>query len=168
MSRERYWVGLGSNLGDRPAMLRAAVAELAARGLDVEAVSGFWETAPRDLEDQPAFLNGAVRVATVLRPPAVLTLVKGVERDLGRVAGGVRFGPRPIDCDLLVWSGGVWDADDLCVPHPRLTERRFAMLPLLDLDPGLTLPDGVRLADACAAIPAAGQPAERWVGPDAV
>lgn len=165
MRQERYWIGLGSNMGDRPAMLRAAVEELETRGLRVEAVSGLWETAPRDLEDQPAFLNGAARVVTALLPPDVLTLVKGVERDLGRRSGGVRYGPRPIDCDLLVWSGGTWDDDDLQVPHPRLTERRFAMLPLIDLDPGLTLPDGTVLAAACGAIDPEDQPAERWTPP---
>jgi 2-amino-4-hydroxy-6-hydroxymethyldihydropteridine diphosphokinase len=77
----------------------------------------------------------------------------------------LRYGPRPIDCDLLVWEGGAWAEERLVVPHPRLVERRFAMLPLLALDPGLTLPDGTVLADACARIPPGEQPAERWAGP---
>jgi 2-amino-4-hydroxy-6-hydroxymethyldihydropteridine diphosphokinase len=73
----------------------------------------------------------------------------------------VRFGPRAIDCDLLLWEGGTWSDEALVIPHPRLAERRFALLPLLDLDPGLTLPDGRSLADLAAAIDPSEQPAER-------
>jgi len=161
----RWWLGLGSNMGDRRDMLQAAVDALRARGVVVEAVSPVYETAPREREDQPAFLNAAVRAHTALAPPALLDVAKGVERDLGRRAGGVRYGPRPIDCDLLVWEGGAWAEERLVVPHPRLAGRRFAMLPLLDLDPDLTLPDGTVLADACARIPPEEQPAARWAGP---
>jgi 2-amino-4-hydroxy-6-hydroxymethyldihydropteridine diphosphokinase len=127
----------------------------------VEAVSPLWETAPRDLEDQPAFLNAAARVETELGPRELLAAVKELERDLGRDPGGVRFGPRAIDCDLLLWEGGTWSDEALVIPHPRLAERRFALLPLLDLDPGLTLPDGRSLADLAAAIDPSEQPAER-------
>jgi 2-amino-4-hydroxy-6-hydroxymethyldihydropteridine diphosphokinase len=168
VSAARWWIGLGSNLGDRRAMLQRAVDALRAAGVEVEAVAGLWETAPRDLEDQPAFLNSAVRVRSALDPPAMLALVKAVERDLGREAGGVRYGPRPIDCDLLAWGGGAWESADLRIPHERLAERRFAMLPLLDLDPDLRLPDGTVLAEACAAIDPAAQPAGRWPGPGLV
>jgi 2-amino-4-hydroxy-6-hydroxymethyldihydropteridine diphosphokinase len=156
----RYWLGLGANLGDRHAALAAAVAGLRDVAA-VEAVSPLWETAPRDLEDQPAFLNAAARVETELTPRELLAAVKDLERDLGRDPGGVRFGPRAIDCDLLLWEGGTWSDEALEIPHPRLAERRFALLPLLDLDPGLTLPDGRALADLAAAIDPAAQPAER-------
>jgi 2-amino-4-hydroxy-6-hydroxymethyldihydropteridine diphosphokinase len=156
----RYWLGLGANLGDRHAALAAAVAGLRDVAA-VEAVSPLWETAPRDLEDQPAFLNAAARIETELTPRELLAAVKDLERDLGRDPGGVRFGPRAIDCDLLLWEGGTWSDEALEIPHPRLAERRFALLPLLDLDPGLTLPDGRALADLAAAIDPAGQPAER-------
>jgi 2-amino-4-hydroxy-6-hydroxymethyldihydropteridine diphosphokinase len=156
----RYWLGLGANLGDRHAALAAAVAGLRDVAA-VEAVSPLWETAPRDLEDQPAFLNAAARVETELTPRELLAAVKDLERDLGRDPGGVRFGPRAIDCDLLLWEGGTWSDEALEIPHPRLAERRFALLPLLDLDPGLTLPDGRALADLAAAIDPAEQPAER-------
>ena len=91
----------------------------------------------------------------------MLREVKEIERDLGRDPGGVRFGPRAIDCDLLLWEGGEWHDDQLDIPHPRLAERRFALLPLLDLDPGLALPDGRRLADLEAAIDPLEQPAAR-------
>jgi 2-amino-4-hydroxy-6-hydroxymethyldihydropteridine diphosphokinase len=137
------------------------VAWLDAHGLAVEAVSGAWQTAPREVEDQPAFLNAAVRVGTHLAPPDVLDLAKRLEGDLGRVAGP-RYGPRAIDCDLLLWEGGSWADERLQIPHPRLAERRFALLPLLDVDPGLRLPDGRLLADLAAAIDPADQPAERF------
>jgi 2-amino-4-hydroxy-6-hydroxymethyldihydropteridine diphosphokinase len=131
----------------------------------VEAVSPVYETAPRDLEDQPPFLNAAVRVASPLDPPALLDAVKAIERGLGREPGGVRFGPRALDCDLLLWEGGPWRDERLEIPHPRLAERRFAMLPLLDLDPGLRLPDGRALSDLAARIDPAEQPARRLPDP---
>jgi 2-amino-4-hydroxy-6-hydroxymethyldihydropteridine diphosphokinase len=159
----RYWLGLGANLGDRRAALEAALGWLAARHA-LEAASGAWETAPREVTDQPAFLNAAARVASDLDPPALLDEVKAMERALGRDPGGVRFGPRAIDCDLLLWEGGEWHDDRLDIPHARLHERRFALLPVLELDPGLALPDGRRLADLAAALDAGEQPAERLPG----
>jgi 2-amino-4-hydroxy-6-hydroxymethyldihydropteridine diphosphokinase len=154
----RYWLGLGANLGDRAAALQAAVDRLAERGLVIEAVSRLYETAPREVLDQPAFLNAACRAATDLAPPAVLDVAKDVERELGRLPGR-RFGPRAIDCDLLLWEGGVWSEERLEIPHPRLAERRFALLPLLDLDPTLALPDGRPLTELAAALDPAEQPA---------
>lgn len=156
----RYWLGLGANVGDRRATIEAALAWLAV-ATQLEAVSPAYETAPRDLEEQPPFLNAAARVETPLDPPALLAQVKRLERELGRDPGGVRFGPRAIDCDLLLWEGGTWRDDTLEVPHPRLAERRFALLPLLDLDPGLSLPDGRSLAGLEAALDPLEQPAKR-------
>ena len=156
----RYWVGLGANLGDRRAAIEAAIAWLD-RAARVEAVSHPYETAPRDLIDQPVFLNAAARVASSLAPPEFLSQVKELERELGRDPGGVRFGPRAIDCDLLLWEGGVWSDADLEIPHPRLGERRFALLPLLEIDPDLALPDGRRLADLEALLDPLDQPATR-------
>ena len=120
------------------ATLNGAVDELRERGVIVEAVSRIYETAPREVEDQPPFLNAACRIRTHLDPPALLALIKGIERDLGRVAGP-RYGPRAIDLDILVWEGGEWHDPALDVPHPRLSERRFALVPVLDLDPDLVL-----------------------------
>lgn len=160
----RYWLGLGANVGDRRATIEAALGWLAA-ATRLEAVSAAYETAPRDLEDQPPFLNAAARVDTPLEPPALLAQVKRLERELGRDPGGVRFGPRAIDCDLLLWEGGAWRDATLEVPHPRLAERRFALLPLLDLDPDLTLPDGRALADLEAALDPLDQPARRLAEP---
>ncbi len=163
-----YWLGLGANLGDRRAALEAALVWLGRAGARVEAVSPAYETAPRDLEDQPSFVNAAARVATDLSPPELLGAIKQIEAGLGRDPDGVRFGPRAIDCDILLWDGGAWRDASLEVPHPRLAERRFALLPLLDLDPDLTLPDGRRLADLAAAIDPADQPVDRLREPLAV
>ena len=139
----RYWLGLGANLGDRRAALEAALAWLdgdGQRGGGREPAST--RRRPASSRTSRAFLNAAARVASDLDPPALLAAVKRMERELGRDPGGVRFGPRAIDCDLLLWEGGAWSGPGLEIPHPRLAERRFALLPLLDLDPGLTLPDG--------------------------
>jgi len=160
----RYWLGLGANIGDRRATVEAAIAWLD-RVVALEAVSAAYETAPREVVDQPPFLNAAVRVATTLAPPELLAQAKRLERELGRDPGGIRFGPRAIDCDLLLWDGGEWCDDDLEVPHPRLIERRFALLPVLDLDPGLRLPDGRALADLEAALDPLEQPARRLSHP---
>lgn len=134
---------------------------VAATGADIEAVSSIYETAPRELDDQPSFLNGALRARSALAPPDLLAEVKRIERELGRDPGGVRFGPRVIDCDLLLWEGGIWDEPALRIPHPRLIERRFALVPLLELDPDLALPGGARLADVEAALDADEQSVRR-------
>ena len=117
---------MGSNLGDRGAALQGALDALRAEGVCVEAVSPVFETAPQDLVDQPAFLNAAARVRTRLDPRGLLALLKRIERTLGRVPEGVRFGPRPIDADILLWDGGAWRDEALEIPHPRLVRRRFA------------------------------------------
>lgn len=158
---ERYWIGLGANLGDRRTAIQAALERLAAAGHDVEAVSGLYETAPRDLADQPPFLNAAARVRSALGPRDMLAALKALEAGLGRDPGGVRFGPRAVDCDILLREGGPWRDEALEIPHPRLAERRFALVPLLDLDPGLALPDGRGVAALAAAIDPAAQPVRR-------
>lgn len=156
----RYWLGLGANLGDREGALRDAVAWLQGEGFAPEAVSHLYETAPRDLLDQPHFMNAACRVRSDAPPPEMLDAAKRLEAALGREPGP-RFGPRAIDCDLLVWSGGIWSDSRLEIPHPRLPERLFALRPLLDLDPGLALPDGRRIAALASAIDPMEQPIRR-------
>ncbi|MFN8111063.1 MAG: 2-amino-4-hydroxy-6-hydroxymethyldihydropteridine diphosphokinase [Thermoleophilia bacterium] len=152
----RYWLGLGANLGDRAQHMRELLGHLRDHGVVVEATSPVYETAPQLVVDQPAFLNAAARVRTHLSPPRLLHRIRAAERAVGRVPGP-RFGPRAVDCDVLLWDGGVWDAPELTVPHPRLRDRRFALIPLLDLDPAPALPDGTTLAAACAALPEAEQ-----------
>jgi 2-amino-4-hydroxy-6-hydroxymethyldihydropteridine diphosphokinase len=150
-------LGLGSNVGDRRAMLQAAVDGLAGRGVAAVASSSTYETDPvGDVTDQPAFLNACLAVRTALDPDALLVAVKDVERALGRVTDGpgyVHHGPRPIDVDVLLAGGRAHRSERLTVPHPALLERRFVLIPLLELDFELTTPDGTRLADALAALP---------------
>jgi dihydroneopterin aldolase/2-amino-4-hydroxy-6-hydroxymethyldihydropteridine diphosphokinase len=161
-----YWLGLGSNLGDRLANLQGLVDALRDGGVRIEAISPVYDTAPREITDQPAFLNAVVRVRTELSPPALLGVAKRAERRLGRSGAGVRFGPRPADCDIVFWDGGIWREADLEIPHPCLTERRFVLVPLLDLGPELVHPDGRALADCDAALDPAEQPVRPW--PDGV
>ena len=148
----RAYIGLGGNLGDREGYLRRAVALLASDpDVDLVAVSRFRETDPVGFRDQPRFLNGAVAVETDLLARELLERLLAIERTLGRERGGPRFGPRTVDLDLLVYGPQTIDEPGLTVPHPRLAERRFALEPLAELEPELTLPDGRRVKELLAA-----------------
>ncbi len=140
----RAYIGLGSNLGDREAALRAALALL---GEDVVAVSSFHETDPVGYLDQPRFLNAAAALETELEPRPLLERLLEVERELGRTRDGPRFGPRTIDLDLLLYADRIVDEPGLVVPHPRLAERRFVLEPLAELDPELGVPGLGRVQD---------------------
>ena len=154
------YLGLGSNEGDRLANLRAARDALAAHAIEVTASSSVYETAPQgEVTDQPDFLNACLRIRTGLDPEALLDACKAVERELGRTAGGVRHGPRPIDVDVLLLGKRSYSSARLTLPHAEVTSRRFVLEPLLELDPGLSLPDGTRLAERLPAV--ADQPVER-------
>ena len=143
------YLGLGSNEGERLANLRAARDALVRRGIRVEAASSVYETEPQgEVTDQPDFLNACLRIRTELGPHELLDVCKEVERELGRTGGGVRHGPRPIDVDLLLLGDLEHRSERLVLPHPEITARRFVLEPLLELDPGLTLPDGTELAGA--------------------
>lgn len=129
------YLGLGANLGDREAALRAALDHLGASGqVTVGAVSSLYETAPMYDTDQPAFLNAAARVITSLPPEALLDLLKQVEGTLGRIARH-RYGPREVDLDILLYDDIVLHTPRLTIPHRRLAERAFALLPLAELAP---------------------------------
>jgi 2-amino-4-hydroxy-6-hydroxymethyldihydropteridine diphosphokinase len=152
MSREGY-LGLGSNVGDRRANLQAAVDALPGVGVDVLEASSVYDTEPvGEVLDQPEFLNACIRVRTVLEPEALLDACKAVERDLGRRAGGVRHGPRPIDVDLLLLGDETYRSERLSLPHEQVTSRRFVLVPLLELAPDLVVPGGGRAGDALAAL----------------
>jgi 2-amino-4-hydroxy-6-hydroxymethyldihydropteridine diphosphokinase len=146
-------LGLGSNVGDRRANLEGAVAALPRRGVGVLASSSVYETEPVGLVlDQPDFYNACLRIQTALGPEELLDACKAVERELGRVAGGVRHGPRPIDIDLLLLDSVDYDSGRLRLPHAEVCARRFVLVPLLELDPELRLPNGTRAGDALAAL----------------
>jgi 2-amino-4-hydroxy-6-hydroxymethyldihydropteridine diphosphokinase len=142
------YLGLGSNVGDRRAHLRAAIAALGARGVEVDAVSSLYETEPvGEVLDQPDFLNAVARVRTALGAEELLELCKAIEVEQGRILGGPRHGPRPLDVDVLLVGELELESDRLTLPHPGVTTRRFVLEPLLELDPGLALPDGTALAE---------------------
>lgn len=125
------FLGLGTNLGNRPANLKSAVDALSTVG-EVHALSRVYETAPLYVTDQPAFLNMAVRIETIMAPQDLLRALKRLESELGRVAS-VRYGPRLIDLDILFYDDCVVDSGSLTIPHPRLHERRFALAPLAEI-----------------------------------
>jgi len=129
----RVFLGLGSNLGDREAHLRAALRALAP-AVTIETVSSIYETEPVGYLDQPRFLNAVCSGTTGLPPLALLRAIKQLEHDLGRVPT-VRFGPRVIDIDILFYDHLVLDTPELQVPHPRLAERAFVLLPLAEIAP---------------------------------
>lgn len=118
------------------------------------ASSSVYETEPvGEVLDQHDFLNACLRVRTDLEPEPLLDAGKAVERELGRAPGGTRHGPRPIDVDVLLLGDATHHSERLTLPHPEVTSRRFVLVPLLELDPGLALPDGTALRDALAALP---------------
>ena len=168
----RAFIGLGGNLGEPAVAFRAAVAELRGRG-QVVRVSSLYDSAPRDSFDQPHFLNAALELETDLEPVELLTELKRLELSLGRDPQGRRWGPRVIDLDILSFDGRcVTDPEhDLIVPHPRFHERRFALEPVAELDPGLRpwrgcadLRVDVSVADLLATV--ANQEVMRVGGPD--
>jgi 2-amino-4-hydroxy-6-hydroxymethyldihydropteridine diphosphokinase len=155
------YLSLGSNVGDREENMRDALAALGAHGVGVEAISGLYETEPvGEILDQPDFLNAAARISTALEPEELLDVCKAVEVEEGRMFGGPRHGPRPIDIDILLLGDLEHRSDRLTIPHADLTERRFVIVPLLELDERLALPDGRALAAALDAL-GPGQRVER-------
>ena len=134
------YLGLGSNLGDRAAYLRAALDLLAASGeVAIVALSSLYETDPMEIADQPPFLNAVAVIHTELAPRALLRLLKETERAVGRI-DRIRFGPREVDVDILLYDDLVLTGADLTVPHPRLAARAFALVPLDEVAPDLLLP----------------------------
>jgi 2-amino-4-hydroxy-6-hydroxymethyldihydropteridine diphosphokinase len=138
----RAYVALGSNLGDREGTLRVALEALAAEpGIDVVAVSRFYDTEPVGYLDQPRFLNGAAAIDTELPAGELLQRLLAVELRFGRRREDVPAqGPRTLDLDLLLYGEAEIDEPGLRIPHPRLHERRFVLEPLADLDPALEVP----------------------------
>ncbi len=132
------YLGLGSNLGDRRANLRAAIGSFPSSVVHRQS-SRIYETPPWGYTDQPAFLNMAVKAGTDLAPLALLAHLKRLEADLGR-RQTFRWGPRLIDIDILFYDELVFESEGLVIPHPRLHERAFVLVPLADLAPGLVHP----------------------------
>jgi 2-amino-4-hydroxy-6-hydroxymethyldihydropteridine diphosphokinase len=133
------YIGLGSNLGDRRARLRRAVADLSAAGLRPTEVSSVWETEPIDVEPPLWFLNMAARLETGLAPLDLLDVLLDLERRAGRVRGA-SGAPRELDLDLLVMDDLRVEHPRLLLPHPRMWQRRFVLEPLAEIAPGLRNP----------------------------
>ena len=132
------YLGLGSNLGNRQGNLDKALDFLNQR-LRVDKISSVYDTEPMGNIGQPRFLNLAGRISTRLAPAELLMLVKGIERKLGRTPGKPNA-PRPIDIDILFYDERVIKTPDLVIPHPRLTERAFVLIPLAEIAPDLVHP----------------------------
>ncbi len=145
------FIGLGGNLGDREALLAEALRKLdATPGIEVAAVSSLYETKPVGLTQQPDFLNLVAKLKTELPPYALLNTCLRIETELGRERRE-RWGPRTVDLDVL-WAEGVAQADEkLTIPHPRMHERAFVLVPLAELAPKLKL-DGVAVSELVGAL----------------
>lgn len=133
------YLGLGSNIGERRSNLGTALSLLAASGLSVVKVSSVYDTEPVGNINQPRFLNLACEVRTRLAPIELLKLAKEIEKGMGRVTGEPNS-PRPIDIDILVYDELVMETPTLSIPHPRLTERAFVLVPLAEIAPDLMHP----------------------------
>ena len=145
-------LALGSNIGDRLAMLRAAVSGLAAFFTTTH-TSCVYETNAAYVTDQPAFLNAALLGHTKLAPDALLAAVKNLESELGRLPS-FRYGPRAIDIDILFYGDAVIDTPPLVLPHPRMAEREFVLRPLADIAPEWKHPvTGVTVSDMLKKLP---------------
>jgi 2-amino-4-hydroxy-6-hydroxymethyldihydropteridine diphosphokinase len=132
------YLGLGSNLGNRARNIYEALRRLRSH-VRLDRVSSLYETEPVGLTDQPWFLNLVCSGQTALPAESLLVAVKGIERDMGRKEG-IRFGPRVIDIDILFYDDLVMETERLQIPHPRLHERGFVLIPLMELAPDLVHP----------------------------
>ena len=135
---ETVYLALGTNLGDRAVNLRQARRALRPH-FSLEVCSPVYETEPAYVLDQPRFLNQVCRASTPLEPLAALRQLKAIEAELGRTAAP-RFGPRLIDLDLLLHGAALMETPELTLPHPRLAERPFVLVPMADIAPDLVHP----------------------------
>ena len=140
------WIGIGSNVGERRDFVRSAIEQLA-KELKVQAVSSLYETSPVGGPPQRSFVNAVVRVEADRDARELLTLCKGIETRMGRETSDMRWGPRVIDLDVLLVDDLKISEPDLEIPHPRMNERRFVLVPLLEIDPDAVDPWGTRFKD---------------------
>ena len=136
---KRVFLSLGSNLGDRAANLHRALGELAASGIEVVRVSPLYRTEPVDFRPQPWFVNCVAEVDTELLPLRLMSTLQTIERRLGRRRAAQK-GPRPIDLDILFYENAVVRTTALTIPHERVAERKFVLIPLCELTPNLRHP----------------------------
>jgi 2-amino-4-hydroxy-6-hydroxymethyldihydropteridine diphosphokinase len=139
MSMSRVYLSLGSNMGDRAANIARAVDLLRQRGMHILRQSSLYETEPVDFLDQDWFLNCVVEVKTELMPDRLIEVLREVEQSLGRERR-IPKGPRIIDIDILLYGDRLVRSAELKIPHPRMTERRFVLVPLAEVAPDLRHP----------------------------
>lgn len=150
--RAKAYIGIGSNIGNRQANIKRALDLLNSNeNIEVSAVSSLVETAPVGYTEQPNFINAAAELYTNLTPRELLNTLLAIENQMGRTRE-VRWGPRVIDLDLLLYNNEHINEDGLQVPHPRIMERAFVLLPLAEIAPELILPDGRTAREAAASI----------------
>lgn len=142
MPEKQVYLSLGSNLGDREANLRRAITRLEDEHVHLIQQSSWYETEPQEMTDQPWFLNFVAVCETRCFPLQLLTILQGIERELGRAPkrGGVRGGPRLIDIDILLFGSVSMELPQLTLPHPRMLQRRFVLEPLVEIAPDLRHP----------------------------
>lgn len=126
------YIGIGSNLGDKEGNCKTAIERLSGNGITVKKISSPYRTKPWGVEDQPDFVNMAVKAETSINPSELLTILKAIEKEMGR-QDGVHWGPRLIDLDLLFYDDLVISCDKLAIPHPLLHKREFVLLPLAEI-----------------------------------
>lgn len=147
------WIGLGANLGDPLRNIHSAIARLrACPGIRLESQSSLYRSEPWGMSEQPAFVNAVLRIETPLEPLPLLEILLDVERELGRARAGPHWGPRVIDLDLLSHDNLMLQSARLSLPHPRMHQRAFVLLPLLELAPDFEIPGLGRAADCLARI----------------
>ncbi|PYZ95404.1 2-amino-4-hydroxy-6-hydroxymethyldihydropteridine diphosphokinase [Alteribacter lacisalsi] len=144
----KAWIGIGSNIGDRLSHISSAVDELKKNPeITFEKISSIYETDPVGYTDQNPFLNAVFRIDTSLSPLGLLDVLQKTEHGLGRERE-IRWGPRTIDLDILMYNDENIELERLIVPHPRMQERSFVLIPLKEIEPDLRLPGGTHI-DTC-------------------
>lgn len=137
----KAWLGLGSNLQQPVEQLRRALSKLSSlEQIDILATSSFYRTPPWGDDQQDDYINAVVKIETSLDPDSLLSSVQSIETGMGRQRSDRRWGPRVIDIDLLLYGALRYRSDDLELPHPRMHERAFVLVPLCELDSTLEIP----------------------------
>ena len=156
VERHRAFVALGSNLDDPALQVREGLARLdAIADTQLLRASRLYSTPPWGIVEQPAFVNAVAELGTALSPHGLLAALQRIEEQAGR-RRAVRWGPRTLDLDLLLYDAERLDGEGLTLPHPQLAERAFVLVPLAELEPELVLPDGRTVAATLARLDCAG------------
>src|SRR5438552_16366595 len=155
----RVYIALGSNLGNREEYLRAAVRGLSERQVDITGTASVYSTAPRDVLDQPRFLNTAIEADTTLSPQELLAACLDIEKKNNRLRDAATDkGPRTLDIDIIFYGTEIVRTPDLTIPHPRFALRRFVLVPLAEIAPNFVDPvSGKTIAELLAHCPDEGE-----------